>query len=85
MKIAIPFLKYIFTLIFVLGIILVIGGVYLGILNYSSQTTFEIWGITLKTFSVGIAAMFGGIILIILSLRKTLKAFESMSKLGDKR
>jgi hypothetical protein len=83
MKIAVPFLKYVFTLIFILGILIVVGGIYLAYLNYSSQTTFEIWGIRLSTMSVGIASILGGVIMIVLSLKKILGTFEKIGKLGS--
>lgn len=84
-KTASPILRLVAVLATIIGVLLVLGGIYLANADKLAETKFTILGNHLSSTSVGVAVAFLGAIVIIYILNRVLKSVDHLSGLPDQR
>ncbi|MFL6698645.1 MAG: hypothetical protein ACJ8GJ_15885 [Vitreoscilla sp.] len=80
-RVARPLLILVTVVIFVLGLTLLGGGVYLGYFSRLANTDLHFWGLALKTTSVGLGMAGVGAVMVIRGISRTLKSLEYLAQL----
>jgi hypothetical protein len=69
---------------FIIGFTLVVGGIYVAILNHQADSTLQLLGQEITTSSIGLALAFIGVVLVALTFRKILALTSIAPKLDDR-
>jgi hypothetical protein len=78
-----PLLRLIAVLGALLGMILLVGGVYLAFSGGSANTKFNLFGNEFASTSVGVSMAFIGTVLVVITFRRVLRSMDRLAALPD--
>ena len=76
-----PLLKLSLLLTAGLGFILLAGGIYLSAAGSMANTKFNLFGNEFASTSVGVSMAFIGVVMVVITFRRVLKALEKLAAL----
>jgi hypothetical protein len=78
---AAPIHRLIALLVFGLGAILILGGIYLAFLSKSAETKFSLLGNEFSSTSVGLSMAFIGVVMVVSTFRRILRSIDHLGAL----